>query len=65
MDGQYLCVRVQVWLVILCFCGDWIWHIVRDKTYAPDISIVGIVLGVLGAKVVQKFGEESSASKSQ
>ena len=57
-NEQFSSVRAQAWLVILCFCGDWIVHIVRNQPFTPDISIVGIVLGVLGLKVTQKFAEE-------
>ncbi|TRU48254.1 MAG: hypothetical protein EWV49_13590 [Microcystis aeruginosa Ma_QC_Ch_20071001_S25] len=57
-NGQFSSVRAQTWLVILCFCADWIVHIVRDQAFVPDISIVGVVLGVLGLKVTQKFAED-------
>jgi hypothetical protein len=57
-NGQYSSVRVQAWIVILCFCVDWIGHIIRNESFTPDLSIVGIVLGVLGLKVTQKFAEE-------
>lgn len=57
-NGQFSSVRAQTWLVILCFCADWIVYIVRYQAFVPDISIVGIVLGVLGLKVTQKFAED-------
>ena len=59
--GEYSSVRAQTWLVILCFGGDWIAHIVRKEAFAPDLSIVGIVVGVLGAKVGQKFAENNKS----
>jgi hypothetical protein len=61
-NGQYSSIRGQTWLIILCFCGDWITHIVRGEPFAPDLSIVGIVVGVLGAKVGQKFAENKESN---
>lgn len=57
-NRQFSSVRAQTWLVILCFCADWIVHIVRYQAFVTDISIVGIVLVVLGLKVTQKFAED-------
>ena len=59
-NGQYSSVRAQTWLVILCFCGDWIAHIIRREPFVPDLSIVGVVLGVMGLKVGQKYVEETT-----
>jgi hypothetical protein len=57
-NGQLSSVRAQTWLVILCFCTDWAMHIIRGQEFNPNINVVGLVLGVLGLKVVQRFGEE-------
>ena len=57
-NGQLSSVRAQTWLVILCFCTDWLMHIIRGQEFNPNINVVGLVLGVLKLKVVQKFGEE-------
>lgn len=59
-DGEFSSIRAQTWLVILCFCGDWISHIIRNQPFTPDISVVGIILGILSAKVTQKYVEDNS-----
>ena len=57
-NGNLSSTRAQAWLAIICFCGDYIAHIYRGVQFSPEWTIVGIVLGILGLKIIQKPMEE-------
>ena len=56
-NGEPSSVRVMSFAVIITFLFDWIHTILAGKQFTPDWSIVGIVVGVLGVKSIQKFAE--------
>ncbi len=64
-NGDLSSARLFAFLVVLLFCVDWGKHIWMGQVFDPSLTIVGIVLGVLGLKVSQKFGEEKNAEKAE
>jgi hypothetical protein len=56
-NGEPSSIRVMSFSVIATFLYDWIHTILANKPFTPDWAIVGIVIGILGVKSVQKFAE--------
>ena len=57
-NGDLSSARLFAFLISLTFIWDYAAHIVRGVEYDPSVTLVGMVVGVIGAKVAQKFGEE-------
>jgi hypothetical protein len=57
-NGQLSSSRLFALIVTLCFCADWVVHIINQQMYDPTLTIVGIVIGINGLKVAQKPFEE-------
>jgi hypothetical protein len=57
-NGNYSSARLFAFLVVLAFCADYANHIWRFVQFDPSLTIVGVVLGAIGMKVAQKFGEQ-------
>ena len=56
-NGTYSSARLMAFTSVLCFISDWALHIYRNIDFTPSWSLIGLVLGVCGFKVVQKFAE--------
>lgn len=60
--GQLSSARLGMLLIVTGFFVDWMAHVVRAVQFAPEWSIISIVAGVMGIKVIQKQ-VENNASK--
>ena len=57
-NGTFSNVRLLSLFLTLCFCADYIVHIIRGEPYDPSLTMIGVVMGALGLKVAQKPFEE-------
>lgn len=56
-NGRLSNARLGNFIVVGSFGADWIMHIIRDSSFDPSFTIVGIVTAIMGIKVAQKFAE--------
>ncbi len=64
-NGGYSSMRLFSLVSIVCMAVDWMHTIFTGGHYAPDPSLVALVLGPLTAKVVQKKFEAAPKSEIQ
>lgn len=61
-NGQLSSARLFAFLAVLGYMIEWMhWVFGQPTVFAPAPTTVGVVLGLVGAKVAQKFGEEKGA----
>jgi hypothetical protein len=58
-NGNYSNARLLAFFTVLSFIIDWQKCIWAGLHFEPSLTIVSFVLGVVGLKVIQKFGEGS------
>lgn len=58
-NGQYSSARLFALLVVIGTMIDWMYAVFATPTHIwnPEWQTIAMVLGVLGFKVIQKFGE--------
>ncbi len=57
-NGRFSSSRLFAFAVVLGCMVDWMhWTFTQTSPWAPTPQTVGIIIGTVGAKVVQKFGE--------
>jgi hypothetical protein len=50
-------------LIVLIFCGDWIYtRLVEKVQYTPPIEVLGFVATILGLSLAQKYLETKKPS---
>jgi hypothetical protein len=57
-SGGFSSARLFAFIITITFCIDYWAHIYRDQPFDPSWTIVGVVLGSIGLKVAQRFGEK-------
>jgi len=57
-SGRLSSIRIAQLSVVALFCLNWIVDIIRGVIFSPHWSVVGIIAGIVGAKVVQKKFEQ-------
>jgi hypothetical protein len=64
-NGRFSSARLFAFLVTITTIIDWLHAIfcTEDGVWRPEWSTIGMVLGVLGFKVVQKFAENKKEGK--
>ena len=57
-DGSFSATRL--FALIVCFNAsfEWIYSVLKNGTWNPSWTEVGLIAGVLGFKVIQRIGEE-------
>lgn len=58
-NGGLSSMRLFSFITITCMGIDWIHAIFTVGKYSPDIALISLVLGVVGAKVIQKPFEKN------
>lgn len=53
-NGGVSSVRVFSFVTIVCMATDWMHAVFTSGKWSPDIALIGLVLGTITAKVVQK-----------
>lgn len=62
-NGQLSSIRLFSIVSIACMATDWMHAVFTTGKWSPDIELIGLVLGVIGAKVAQKPFENKESSK--
>ena len=57
-NGGVSSMRVFSFVTIICMATDWMHAIFTVGKWSPDIALIGLVLGTITAKVVQKPFEQ-------
>ena len=60
-NGNVSSIRVSMFLVVCCCMFDYMFSVYTKGAWNPSPEVVVILLGVLGLKVGQKFGEVKKA----
>ena len=57
-NGELSSVRLFSFVTIVCMAVDWLHAVFTVGKWSPDIALIGLVLGTITAKVVQKPFEQ-------
>lgn len=60
-NGGISSMRVFSFVTIICMATDWMHAVFTSGKWSPDIALIGLVLGTITAKVVQKPFEQKEA----
>lgn len=65
-SGDYSSTRVMTFLIVVSMIIDWQYAVWTVGAWHPDWAIIGLVAGVLGAKVAQKpFENKTNNSETE
>lgn len=59
-NGNFSNARLLAFCSVASFIIDWQKHIWGGIDFNPSWTVIGLVLGVVGVKVVQKFAETNT-----
>lgn len=62
-NGDISSTRIFTFIIVCCTMTDYMHAIFTVGSWHPDVQTVGLLLGAIGAKVVQKFGEQKSGEQ--